>query len=320
MVHFPIVHYIIFFYFISIYFTTHKSNAIMLLVIYMNKTKSFIASERTTLLKLLSKFNNDLSNKTIKNYIKYKMVKVNDIVITNSSYLLNINDTVQICFEKRVIPQYDLDILYEDDYLIVINKPCGLLSISNEKEKIVTAYRMVSDYIKKKNKKNFIFVVHRLDQDTSGVLMFCKNERIRDKMQENWNQIVKKRGYIALVDGKITGSDTIRSFLVEDRNQFVHSSRNGMGKEAITHYSVLKNNTNYSMLQVFIDTGRRNQIRVHLSERGYPIVGDKKYRCKTNPIKRLCLHANILEFIHPVSKKIVSIKCDIPDDFKKIIK
>jgi 23S rRNA pseudouridine1911/1915/1917 synthase len=234
--------------------------------------------------------------------------------------LLNINDIVQICFEKRVIPQYDLDILYEDDYLIVINKPCGLLSISNEKEKIVTAYRMVSDYIKKKNKKNFIFVVHRLDQDTSGVLLFCKNERIRDKMQDNWNQIVKKRGYIALVDGKITGSDTIRSFLVEDRNQFVHSSINGMGKEAITHYSVLKNNTNYSMLQVFIDTGRRNQIRVHLSEMGHPIVGDKKYKCKTNPIKRLCLHANILEFIHPVSKKVISIKCDIPDDFKKIIK
>jgi len=286
----------------------------------MNKTKSFIVDENITLLKALSNFNKDLSNKTIKNYIKYKMVKVNNKIITNSSYLLNINDVIEICFNKRVIPHYDLDILYEDEYLIAINKPCGLLSISNEKEKIVTAYRMVSDYIKQNKKKGFIFVVHRLDQDTSGVLIFCKNERIRDKMQENWNQIVKKRGYIAIVDGKMTGSDTIRSFLLEDRNQFVHSSRNGIGKEAITHYSVLKNNTNYSKIQVFIDTGRRNQIRVHLSELGHPIVGDKKYGCKTNPIKRLCLHANILEFIHPVSKKIVSIKCDIPDDFKKIIK
>jgi 23S rRNA pseudouridine1911/1915/1917 synthase len=233
--------------------------------------------------------------------------------------MLNVNDVVQICFDKRVIPHYDLDILYEDEYLIAINKPSGLLSIANEKEKIVTAYRMVSDYIKQSNKKGFIFVVHRLDQDTSGVLVFCKNERIRDKMQENWNQIVKKRGYIAVVDGRMNGSDTIRSFLLEDRQQFVHSSRNGMGKEAITHYSVLKNNSNYSKIQVFIDTGRRNQIRVHLSEKGHPIVGDKKYGCKTNPIKRLCLHANMLEFIHPVSKKMISIKCDIPEEFNKII-
>ena len=286
----------------------------------MTKTKKIIVSNNITLLKLLSEHNKDLSNKTIKNYIKYKMVKVNDKIITNSSYLLSIDDIVEICFEKRIIPEYDLDILYEDDYLIVINKPCGLLSISNEKEKIVTAYRMVSDYIKQKNKNNFIFVVHRLDQDTSGILMFCKNEKIRDKMQENWNTIVKKRGYIAIVDGKISGSNTIRSFLTEDRNQFVHSSKNGIGKEAITHYSVLKNNNNYSILQVFIDTGRRNQIRVHLSETGHPIVGDKKYRCNTNPIKRLCLHANRLEFIHPVSKKMVSISCNIPEEFNKIIR
>ena len=286
----------------------------------MPKIKKMIVCENISLLKFLSQFNKDLSNKTIKNYIKYKMVKVNNTIITNSSYLLNINDVVEICFEKRVIPHYDLDILYEDEYLIAINKPCGLLSISNEKEKTVTAYRMVSDYVKQNNKKNFIFVVHRLDQDTSGILMFCKNERIRDKMQENWNTIVKKRGYIALVDGKMFGSNTIRSFLAEDRNQFVHSSKNGIGKEAITHYSVIKNNNNYSMLQVFIDTGRRNQIRVHLSELGHPIVGDKKYGCKTNLIKRLCLHANRLEFIHPVSKKMISIKCDIPEEFNNIIK
>ena len=230
------------------------------------------------------------------------------------------NDIVEICYEKRVIPKYDLDILYEDEYLITINKPCGLLSISNDKEKDVTAYRMVSDYVKSSNKKNYIFVVHRLDQDTSGILMFCKNEKIRDKMQDNWNNIVKKRGYIAVVDGKATGKSTIHSFLMEDKRQFVYSSKNGIGKEAITHYEVIKNNSNYSMLQVFIDTGRRNQIRVHLSERGYPIVGDKKYRCKTNPIKRLCLHANMLEFIHPVSKKIISINCDIPLEFKKLVK
>ena len=284
------------------------------------RKQNFTVDKDISLLDAIFNFKHDMSKKSIKSYIKNKMVMVNNKIITNSSYMLVRNDIVEICYEKRVIPKYDLDILYEDEYLIAINKPCGLLSISNDKEKDITAYRMVSDYVKSNNKKNYIFVVHRLDQDTSGILMFCKNEKIRDKLQDNWNNVVKKRGYIAVVDGKLSGKSTIRSFLLENKRQFVYSSRNGQGKEAITHYDVIKNNNNYSMLQVFIDTGRRNQIRVHLSEHGYPIVGDKKYRCKTNPLKRLCLHANMLEFIHPISKKMVCIKCDIPSEFKKLVK
>ena len=285
----------------------------------MNKKQDYINNYNDTLLISISNFKKDLSNKNIKNYIKNGMVKVNDKVITNSSYLLKNGDKIEISYLKKKIPEYDLDILYEDEYLIAINKPCGLLSISNDKEKEITAYRMVSDYIKKNNNNKYIFVVHRLDQDTSGILMFCKNEKIRDKMQDNWNTIVKKRGYIAIVDGKLSGSDTIHTYLMENKKQFVYSSKNKEGKEAITHYSVIKINNNYSLVQVFIDTGRRNQIRVHLSERGYPIAGDKKYKCRTNPIKRLCLHANILEFIHPVSKKLIHIECDIPSEFRKII-
>ena len=286
----------------------------------MNKKQDYINHDNITLLNSISNFKKDLSNKTIKNYIKNGMITVNDEIITNSSYLLHDGDKVEISYSKKKIPDYNLDILYEDDYLIAINKPSGLLSISNEKEKDITAYRMVSDYIKKNNKNKYIFVVHRLDQDTSGVLMFCKNEKIRDKMQDNWNTIVKKRGYIAIVDGKLSGNGTIHTYLLENKQQFVYSSKNNQGKEAITHYSVLKNNSNYSLVQLFIDTGRRNQIRVHLSERGFPIVGDKKYKCKTNPIKRLCLHANILEFIHPVTKKLIHIESEIPKEFKTIIK
>ena len=257
--------------------------------------------------------------KSLKNYIKNGMVKVNDKVITNSSYLLHENDNIEIIYIKNKINDYDLDILYEDDYLIAINKPNGLLSISNDKEKDITAYRMVSDYVKKNDHK-YIFVVHRLDQDTSGILLFCKDEKIRDKMQDNWNTIVKKRGYVAVVDGKMTGSGTIHTYLKENRGQFVYSSKNNDGKEAITHYSIINNNNSYSLVQVFIDTGRRNQIRVHLSEKGYPIAGDKKYKCKTNPIKRLCLHANILEFIHPVTKKLIHIESEIPTEIKKLVK
>ena len=285
----------------------------------MNKKEYYINKEEDSLIISISKFKKDLSKRTIKNYIKNKMVMVNDKVVSNSSYIVKVKDKVDINYNKKKTLNYDIDILYEDDYLIAINKPSGLLSISNNKEKDTTAFKMVSDYVKATN-KNYIFVLHRLDQDTSGILMFCKNQKIRDYMQENWNMMVKKRGYIALVDGKVKNNGTIHSFLKENKNQFVYSSKNNIGKEAITHYNVIKNNNNYSLLQVFIDTGRRNQIRVHLSEHGYPIVGDKKYRCKTNPFKRLCLHANILEFTHPVSKKLISIKCDYPKDFDKFVK
>ncbi len=287
----------------------------------MNRHQDYINNTKTTLLLSISEFKKDLSKKTIKNYIKNGMISVNGKTITNSSYLLHDNDKVEIFYDKkRINDDYNLDILYEDEYIIAINKPSGLLSISNDKEKELTAYRMVSDYVKKTSNHKYIFVVHRLDQDTSGVLIFCKNEKIRDKMQDNWNTIVKKRGYIAIVDGILTGNGTRKSYLFEDKNQFVHSSRNGQGKEAITHYSSIKNNGKYTLVQLFIDTGRRNQIRVHLSEMGYPVVGDKKYKCKTNPIKRLCLHANILEFIHPVSKKLIHLESDIPKEFNKIIK
>lgn len=285
----------------------------------MNKKQDYINYGNSTLLDSISNFKKDLSKKTIKNYIKNKMVKVNDKVITNSSQMVHDGDKIEIYYTKRIIPEYKLDILYEDDYLIIIDKPSGLLSIGNDKEKEMTAYRMVSEYVKKNSSNKYIFVVHRLDQDTSGILMFCKNQKIRDKMQDNWNTIVKKRGYIAIIDGVLKCSGTYHSFLLEDRNQFVYSSKNNQGKEAITHYQVIKNKGNYSLVQVFIDTGRRNQIRVHFSEHGYPLVGDKKYRCKTNPIKRLCLHANILEFIHPVSKKLIHVESNMPNEFKRII-
>ena len=290
-----------------------------MLVISMNKKQDYINHENITLLDSISNFKGDLSKKTIKNYIKNKMVKVNDKVITNSSYPLKDNDKIEISYSKKVIPDYNLDILYEDEYLIIINKPCGLLSIGNDKEKIVTAYRMVSDYVKHSSNNKYIFVVHRLDQDTSGILMFAKNEKIRDKMQDNWNTTTKKRGYIAIVDGILKGTGTKRSYLMEDRNQFVYSSKNNHGKEAITHYSSIKSNNNYSLVQVFIDTGRRNQIRVQLKDINHPIAGDTKYGIKDKTVKRMMLHAACLEIIDPITKKKLKFEAKYDKSFTKMV-
>lgn len=285
----------------------------------MYKKQYFIVDNDNSLINAISLFKRDLSNKKIKSFIKNDMVMVNGNIVRNSNYIVYKGDKIEISYTKKIVLDDMIDIIYEDDYLIAINKPCGLLSISNDKEKNITAYRAVSDYVKRSSNTKYIFVVHRLDKETSGILLFCKNKNIRDKMQMNWNECVKKRGYIAILDGVISGMGTIKSNLLINKQQFVYSSHNGLGQEAITHYNVIKNNKNYSLVQVFIDTGRRNQIRVHFSEKGFPIVGDKKYRCHSNPIKRLCLHANILEFIHPVSKKLIHLECKMPDEFNKLI-
>ena len=284
------------------------------------KKQTIIVINKDTVLNTIYNFKKDLSKKTIKQYLKNNMIKVNKQTINHSNHIVSPNDTIEISYQKQFLPNYNLDIIYEDNYLIAINKPSGLLSISNDTEKNLTAYRLVSDYYKLSNKRNFIFVVHRLDQDTSGILLFSKDQKIRDNMQQNWNTITKKRGYLALIEGKIKQSGTFHSFLIENKLGFIHSTKSPLGKEAITHYQLIKTNNNYSLAQVYLETGRRNQIRVHFSENHTPIVGDKKYHAKTNPIKRLCLHANILEFIHPITKKLIHLETALPDNINKLIK
>ena len=213
-----------------------------------------------------------------------------------------------------------LPIIYEDDDLIVINKPSGLLSIASDNEKSSTAYRMLSDYVQQKDKHNRIFVVHRLDEDTSGVLMVAKNVKIQQALQEHWNDIVKKRGYYAIVEGVMEKqSDTIKTYLKKNSQNLMYSSKKaGDGQLAITHYKVIKSNSKYSLLDVNIDTGRKNQIRVHLGERGHYIIGDDKYGEPSNPIKRLGLHAYELDFIHPFTGRLVKFTAPMPKEFSTL--
>ena len=259
------------------------------------KKKIIIVKENSSLLNVLTNELVDLSNRTIRNYIKHGMVKVNNKVVKFSNAMLSTNDEVIINFSKREIPNYKLKIIYEDDDIIVIDKPAGLLTISNAKEKDITAFRMVSDYIKQNNPKSKLFVVHRLDQNTSGVLLFSKNLKLKEELQNRWNELVKIREYTCAVEGQLVKNGFFESYLTSDHNQIIHSTKNKkIGKYAKTNYEVVKYNSKYTLLRVQIDTGRRNQIRVHMSEHGHPIVGDKKYGSKDNSINRLALHANRL--------------------------
>lgn len=209
-----------------------------------------------------------------------------------------------------------LDIVYEDKYIIIVNKPSGLFTISTDKEKIKTLYHQVSLYLKQKHKSNKVFIVHRLDKDTSGLVIFAKSEKTKKILQDNWDSV--KREYIALVNGKVLKEkDIIKSYLKETKTLLVYSSNDSKnGKLAITEYERLSFNKDYSLLKINIKTGRKNQIRVHLNDIGHPIVGDKKYgNIKNKGINRLCLHANILEFNHPVTKELLKLESKCPKLF-----
>lgn len=261
----------------------------------------FNISEDCLLIDFL-KNNLEKSKNNIKSFISNGCCLVNDIVVVKANYLLKKNDKLVVILRQIRDKQYGLiNIIYEDDYFVGINKPSGLLSVSDMKHN-VSAYDIVKKYAGR------LFVLHRLDRDTSGILLFCRDKNICERMQDNWNDIVVTRGYLAIVN-KISGNGTIKSYLYEDKNLNVRSCNDPKkGKLAITHYSVIKSSKNYSLVQVNIDTGRKNQIRVHMNLIGTSILGDKKYG--GNKAKRLYLHCNILKFIHPISHKEVSITCN----------
>lgn len=212
-----------------------------------------------------------------------------------------------------------LDILYEDKFIIIINKPSNLLTISTAKEKERTLFSYVFDYLKKKNKNNKVFIVHRLDKDTSGIVILAKDEKTKFYLQENWDKF--KRNYVAIVEGNVENKKGIlKNYLQETKTHYTYVVNDKNGKEAITEYEKIMSNKKYTMLSLNIKTGRKNQIRVQLSYIGNPIVGDKKYGTKKDPIRRMALVANTLEFIHPKTKEKILIDIDIPNSFINLVK
>ncbi|MFV0275174.1 MAG: RluA family pseudouridine synthase [Bacilli bacterium] len=275
------------------------------------------------LLEFILKNAEDLPRKKIKFMLTKKFIFVNGRAVSKFDFRLYKNDevTLDLLGSLNLLGTYNIDLIYENKDLIVINKPSGMLSIENNNSNLITAYRIMMTYTKLSNSQNRIFIVHRLDKDTSGVLIFAKNERIKFKLQENWNENVKIRGYYAVVEGKLKEKEgRIISFLNEADKQYVFSTNDKSGKKAITDYRVISENNNYSLVDVDIKTGRKNQIRVHLKELGHPIVKDKKYGSKDKGLKRLGLHAYKLSFIHPDTKKTLTFTTPVPKEFIKISK
>lgn len=253
----------------------------------------------------------DYSKKKIKKMIEHGQIKVNGEQI-KLPYMLKIDDIIDINTTKQV--QVPFQILYEDENMLITNKRSGLLTVGTKVEKELTLYHQAMEYLHQKKEK--IFVVHRLDKDTSGIVLFAKKEAIQKSLQENWNQIVLSRKYVAIVHGKVSKEGTIESYLKEDKSTFVYSAKTG--KKAITDYRLIKEKDGLSFIDISLKTGRKNQIRVHMKENYTPVAGDKKYGQKDS-FPRLMLHAYQLSFILPYNHRKYSFETEIPPEFLKYV-
>lgn len=279
-------------------------------------------TETSELMKFLIEKFPEKNRTTIKSLLAHKQVSVDDMVTTKFDFPLKRGQMVFLN-KKRAEekPRFrGLRIVHEDASIIVIDKANGLLSMASETEKQKTAYSILSEYVKRFDPNNLIFIVHRLDRDTSGLMMFAKSKKIQEILQKDWNNSIIERSYIAIVEGVIEKTEgTVTSWLKENKALVVYSSQTpDDGLKAVTHYKVLKTNKVFSLLEVKLETGRKNQIRVHMKDIGFPVTGDKKYGAKLNPIGQMGLHARVLSFKHPVTGKALRFDTPIPMKFQKL--
>ena len=276
-----------------------------------------------------------MARSSVKQLLGQRRVKVGNAVQTRHDFALKKGDVVTVSSGRgnSQLTHPKLKIVYEDDDLIVVNKQPGLLTVAaTPGSSETTAYSILRAYVKKQNARANIYVVHRLDRETSGLLVFARSEELQHYMREYWRQLVTERTYIALAEGVLEPREgKITTWLTEDkRNAVVYSSPVDDGGDiAITNYKTLRvssqpsafSNLLYSLIELHLETGRTNQIRVHLASKGCPVVGDRKYGHgnESSPIDRLCLHAKVLAFIHPVTEKTVRFESPVPKEFNRVL-
>lgn len=266
----------------------------------------------------------DRKRTTVKDYLRHRQVMVDGNVTSQwdtpvgPASLIRVNTSRE--FQTLANPR--LRIVYEDDDIIVVNKGYGLLSVGTDTKREGTAYSILRDYVKRVNPRNKLFIVHRLDQHTSGLMLFAKTEQAKETMQHNWNNMVLERRYVAVVEGGAPEppEGQVRTLLAENSEHVVYVTDNpAEGREALTEYCTLAARGNYALLELELATGRKNQIRVHMQHIGHPIAGDRKYGAKTSPIHRLALHARTLRFVHPVTRRDMNFSTPIPAAFRKML-
>lgn len=286
-------------------------------------TRENRGEEPVGLMEFLGTMMPDAKRNDIKRWLKFGHARVGGAVVNAFDFPIEPGMAVELNLARPFVAfsHPRLKLVYEDDDIIVVNKGYGLLSVgtgapatgNRHGKPQETAYNILKDYVKRQNPLNKIFVVHRLDRHTSGLMMFAKSVEMQEEMQHNWNNMVLSRKYVALVEGIVEKNEgEVRSFLEENSAFKVYSGSEQQGKPAVTRFKVLKRNRNTTLVEFELDTGRKNQIRVHAADMGHPIVGDHKYGGHTSGLHRLALHAQTLRFAHPRTRRDMHFISDIP--------
>lgn len=283
----------------------------------------FLVTEPAELMEFLMQKMSGISRNKVKALLTNRVVLVNNTITTQYNFELKKGMKVQISRAKNNHEFNNplLKLVYEDPYIIVVEKKEGVLSVSTEHVKERTAQHILSEYVKRSHRGNRIFVVHRLDRETSGLIMYAKDEKTQHTLRDNWQNIVTDRRYVAIVSGEMErDAGTMESWLT-DQKYYVSSSPvdDGTGRYAVTHYKTIKRANGYSLVELDLETGRKNQIRVHMSELGHPVIGDERYGSKCNPLERLALHAFKLSFYHPVTGEHLQFETPYPSNFKSLM-
>lgn len=293
-----------------------------LFIIINKKPMKLTVKEECKLIDFLQTKLDSTSRSKIQKMLKYGGIQVDGKVETKATLSLSAGQQVEL---QRVAPKNkktdneykDLNIIYEDTHMIAVEKPAGMLSIDNENNQSGTFYQAIFSYVaESSNGKERIYIVHRLDREMSGIMLFAKSKDVQDELQENWDQV--KKSYVALVEGHPKKkSGKIEGWLKENRIHKVYSCEEGPhATYAITNYEEMQSYKHHTLLKVRIPTAQKSQIRAHLSEMGCPIVGDKLYGANGSPINRLALHAYSLKITHPITEKIITFRAQTPQIFK----
>ena len=260
----------------------------------------------------------EASGTSLRQWLRDGRVRVNGTVVRDGRAAVGPRDAVALGGQASRVPfPSALRLVHEDADLLVIDKPPGLLTIATDRERERTAYRMLWSYLAAERPTRRPFIVHRLDRETSGLLVFAKTPAAKRKLQEQFEARAAERVYVAVVEGRVTQNRaTLIAHLAQDRGLRVHAAREG--REAITHYRVLERRQNATLLELSLGTGRRQQIRVQLSNLGHPIAGDTLHGSTRNPLRRLCLHATRLGFVHPSTGAAMRFESPPPAAFARV--
>lgn len=283
----------------------------------------FQVTEPAELMDFLMQKMSGISRNKVKSLLSNRVVLVDNTITTQYNFELKKGMKVQISRAKnnREFKNPMLKLVYEDAYILVVEKKEGLLSVATDHQKERTAQHILNEYVKRSHRFNRVFVVHRLDRETSGLMMYAKDEKTQHTLRDNWQEIVTDRRYVSIVSGDMErDAGTIESWLT-DHKLYVSSSPvdDGTGRYAVTHYKTIKRANGYSLMELDLETGRKNQIRVHMSEMGHPVIGDERYGSDCNPIGRLGLHAFKLCFYHPVTGEHMKFETPYPSAFKTLM-